>query len=92
MLNLSDFQINFSFISKIDVLQYLKPNGIVLLNCPFEINELDKFFTSDFVANLKEKNAKLYISHFYSAYDNLSNLISLNLFKPNDEALLKQSS
>ena len=52
---------NFSFISKIDVLQYLKPNGIVLLNCPFEINELNKFFTSDFVANLKEKNAKLYI-------------------------------
>ncbi len=52
---------NFSFISKIDVLQYLKPNGIVLLNCPFDINELDKFLTKDFVDNLKKKNAKLYM-------------------------------
>ena len=52
---------NFSFINKIDVLQYLKQNGTVLLNCPFEINEIDKFLTKDFVDKLKQKNAKLYI-------------------------------
>ncbi len=52
---------NFSFISKIDVLQYLKPNGTVLLNCPFELDEADKFFPKEFVDVLKKKNAKLYI-------------------------------
>lgn len=52
---------NFSFISKIDVLQYLKPNGIVLLNCPFEESQLDNVLSNEFVRGLKEKNAKLYI-------------------------------
>ncbi len=52
---------NYSFVAKIDVLQYLKPQGTLLLNCPFEINELDKFLPQDFVQNLKERQAKLYI-------------------------------
>lgn len=52
---------NFSFVAKVDVLQYLANNGTVLLNCPFEISELNNFLPDYFVSSLKEKNAKLYI-------------------------------
>ncbi len=52
---------NFSFVAKLDVLQYLANNGTVLLNCPFEVNKLNDFLPDYFVASLKEKNAKLYI-------------------------------
>lgn len=52
---------NFSFVAKVDVLQYLAQNGTVLLNCPFAISQLDEFLPDYFVAALKEKNAKFYI-------------------------------
>ena len=52
---------NYSYIAKIDVLQNIKQNGVMLLNCPFELDELDKFLPSDFVSGLKEKNVQLFI-------------------------------
>lgn len=52
---------NFSFVAKLDVLQYLEQNGTVLLNCPFEIEKLNDFLPDYFVKSLKEKNAKFYV-------------------------------
>lgn len=52
---------NFSLVSKVDVLQNLKQNGTILLNCPFDLQDLENFLSENFVEKLRAKNAKFFV-------------------------------
>lgn len=51
---------NHRFLGQYDILRGLKQNGIVLLNSPYEGEELSKKLPENFVKTLLNKNAKLY--------------------------------
>ena len=52
---------NLSFVSKYDMANDLKENGIFLLNSPYGTDNLDKILPQDFVQTLQSKNARLYV-------------------------------
>ncbi len=52
---------NISFVGKYDMEKDLKQNGIFLLNCPYSKDKMIEILPNSFFANLKEKNARLYI-------------------------------
>lgn len=52
---------NFSFVSRYDLLDGLKNNGIVLLNTVLDADALPQYLPNKFIDTLKQKNAKFYI-------------------------------
>lgn len=52
---------NFSFVGRYDLTSSLKNNGIVLLNTVLDKDDLKNFLPNNFISDLKNKNAKLFI-------------------------------